>query len=115
MQKFHYLLKKLNFANQHINNKVLLLFFMTKIKKSNKLFLTQNHHPKKNPKIWIKLLNSVSRTGHTSGPTSENYIQGYKTVFEKWGIINKRGIDLNAVNKVIKEYDETRKLPEFKP
>jgi len=71
--------------------------------------------PKKNPLLWVALLKSISSKGHTSGPTSQYYIQGYQTVFEKWGIINGRNIDLKLIDRILTEYSETRLLPVFKP
>ncbi|PJA18669.1 MAG: hypothetical protein COX63_02050 [Candidatus Diapherotrites archaeon CG_4_10_14_0_2_um_filter_31_5] len=87
---------------------------MTK-NKSNKLFLIPKMFPKKNPNSWVKLLTSISMTGHTSGPTSENYIQGYQAVFEEWGIIKGRSLDLKLIDRVLKEYKETGIFPAFKP
>ena len=71
--------------------------------------------PKKNPVLWVNLLTSISRVGHTSGPTSENYIQGYQAVFEEWGITKGRNLDLKLIDRVLREYTETKKFPEFKP
>ena len=71
--------------------------------------------PKKNPALWVNLLTSINRTGHTSGPTSEHYIQGYQTVFKKWGIIKGRNIDLKLINQLLTNYKEIGNFPEFKP
>ena len=70
---------------------------------------------KKTPALWIELLKSISLSGHTSGPTSQHYIQGYQTVFEKWGILKRGGLDLNLIDRVIRTYGETGALPDFKP
>ncbi|MBU2476388.1 hypothetical protein KKG83_02870 [Candidatus Micrarchaeota archaeon] len=71
--------------------------------------------PKKNPVLWVELLKSISSSGHTSGPTSQYYIQGYQAVFEKWGITKGRNIDLKLIDRILSEYSETRLLPVFKP
>lgn len=70
---------------------------------------------KKNTALWIELLKSISRTGHTSGPTSQHYIQGYQSVFVKWGILKRGTIDLNLIDRLVRTYDETGCLPDFKP
>jgi hypothetical protein len=71
--------------------------------------------PKKNPLLWVELLKSISSSGHTSGPTSQYYIQGYQAVFQKWGIFKGRNIDLKLIDRILNDYGETRILPAFKP
>lgn len=88
---------------------------MVKKKKSaNGFVLSPKLFPKKNPVAWVKLLTSISASGHTSGPTSENYIQGYQAVFDEWGITKGRNLDLRLLDRVLNSYRETGNFPDFK-
>ena len=87
---------------------------MVKKKKSNEFVLSSKLFPKKKPVLWFNLLSSISNSGHTSGPTSENYIQGYQAVFDEWGITKGRNLDLRLLDRVLNEYKETGNFPEFK-
>lgn len=68
---------------------------------------------RKKSALWAELLLSVSLTGHTSGPTSPHYIKGYLNVFEKWGIIKGRNLNMALLGQILRTYNKTGLLPDF--
>jgi len=98
-----------------INQSYSHTYFMTSKNKtkSKKIIQSQTLLLRRNSALWAELLKSVSITGHTSGPASPHYIKGYLNVFEKWGILTDRNINIVVLDQILRSYNKTGLLPDF--